>query len=486
MIKIIFINSPVFNFLGGSHSETTPLGLMYLAAVLERAGFVAKVIDAEALQLSWEDLGKKIVTEQPDLIGVSSFTLGLPALFKTVAIAKQLRPQAKIIVGGPGPTYEPERVLTEGKEIDLVVRGEAENTILDIMEWFQGKKSEEEIRGITFRKNDQIINNQAQVYVDDLDSLPLPAYHLLEPSFSGYSGIHRGGYYDLVMPNAVIMASRGCPHRCIFCSNKSVKMRRRKPVKIVDEIELCLKVGAKSIQFYDDEFIGSSPDQNQWIEDICDEIIKRGLTGVGYIVQGRCSRWIKLETLIKMKQAGFKWIWWGVESGSQRVLDAIRKDTKIEEIKESFSLARQAGLKSLMFLMVGLPGEKEEDAILTGRLVEEIKPDLVRFHITTPFPGSELWEMLKSKNQIEDYNLLHYNTRYTAVHHTDELSAKKIEEIYQMLVFRYESNKKNLLVVLLKSFLSVREFKKLPQRLKKIFIFVPSWIKIKISKFISR
>lgn len=482
-MKILFINPPLHNFLNGCHSETTPLGLMYLAAVLEKNNHQAKVLDAERLLLNWDDLANKIKTENPDIVGIGGMTLGSPAILKTAKIAKKILPNAKIIVGGAGPTFEPETMLNQESAVDLVVRFEAENTILDIIKYYEGNKNLKDVAGIAYREDGKVIINPPAEYVKNLDSIPYPAYHLLEPNFLKYSGMHRGAaYYGLKMPNAVIMASRGCPHRCIFCSNHKTPNRRRNPKKIVDEIEFCLKFGAKSIQFYDDEFIGTSPIQNVWVEQICDEIISRKLNNISYLVQGRCSPYIKLETLQKMKAAGFKWVWWGVESGSQKMLDLMRKDTTVSDIKNTFKLARDAGLKSLMFIIIGLPGETKDDVYKTGKLIEEVKPDQVRFHIITPFPGSDLWDILRSKNQIEDYDFLHYDTRFRAVHHTDELSAKEIENLYKMMVLRYESNKKNLVKVMLKSFYQPSEWKNLLPRLKKAWQIIPHWVKIKIKK----
>jgi len=480
-MKTLLIYPPLHNFLGSCHSATTPLGLMYLAAVLEKNNYLVKIIDAEKLLLSWEDLKQRIIKEKPDIIGIGGTSLSLPALCKTAEICHNILPNAKIIAGGAGVTFEPKKVLQENPAIDLVVMYEAEKTILEIMEYFKDNKNLSNINGIAFRENNKIVINEKQEYISDLDSIPFPAYHLLEPNFTAYPGIHRGEQiYGLKMPNAVIMASRGCPHRCIFCSNGKIKKRQRDPVKIVDEIEFCYKkIHAKSIQFYDDEFIGTSPAQNKWVEEICDEIIKRGLNKLDYFVQGRCSSFINLQTLQKMHDAGFKWIWWGVESGSQKVLDLMKKDTTVADIENSFKLAKQAKIKSLMFIIIGIPGETKKDVLKTGKLIEKIKPDQVRFHIITPFPGSAIWDTLKAKDQIEDYNFLHYNTRFSAVHHTDEMTKQEIEEIYNMMILRYESDKKNLIKVFFKSFLSLKEFKKLPFRIKKIFKHIPQWIKMK-------
>lgn len=483
MYKILFINPPLHNFLGGCHSETTPLGLMYLAAVLKKNNYQAKIIDAEALLLSWSDLAEKIKRENPAIIGIGCTSLSLPALIKTAEISRQVCPHAKIITGGPGVTFEAQRILKENNFIDLVVMHEAEETILEIMAWLTDKKSLTEIKGLAWRKNNQIIINPPREFINDLDSIPLPAYDLLNPKLTDYSGMHRGYQsYDMPMPNAVIMASRGCPHRCIFCSNSKIRNRRRNPKKIVDEIEYCQKLGAKSIQFYDDEFIGTHRAQNKWIIEICDEIIKRKLTHLSYLVQGRCSPFVELEVLQKMRTAGFNWIWWGVESGSQKVLDLMKKDTNLDEIRRCFKLSKQAGLNSLMFLVIGIPGEEEKDVYQTAKLVEEIKPERVRFHIITPFPGSELWQTLKEKNQIDEYDFINYDTRFKAVHHTDQMSQQKIEELYKMLVLRYESDKRNWLRIFKNSFLSIKEFKLLPGRIIKILKLTPRWLKVKFVK----
>lgn len=480
--KVLLILPPICNFTGFSTSYTPPLGLMYVAAVLEKKNYRVKILDAEALSLSWPALKQKIKEEQPTVVGIGSTSLSLPALFKTIDLVKEVNPQARVVAGGPGPTFEPKKTLKGHRDIDAAVLQEGERTMVELMDCFDGRRQFRDIKGIAFREGDRIVTTPPREYIDDLDSLPFPAYHLLEPSLSGYQGMH-GGFYEMKTPNTVIVGSRGCPHRCVFCSSGKIRNRWRSPKNIVDEVEFVHRViGAQSIQFYDNEFIGMNVRQNRWVQEICDEIMKRKLDHLSYLTEGRCSQTIELAALQKMRAAGFKWIWWGVESGSQKVLDAIKKDVTLDDVRYSFRLAKQAGVKSLMFLMVGLPDETERDNILSGRLIEEVKPDRVRFHLTTPFPGSDLWNMLEEKNQIEDYNFLHYNTRGKAVHHTDTLSAKQMERLYQMLVFRYESSKSNFVKLLLKSFISPKEFRKLPSRIKRIFLYVPKWAEIKLIK----
>lgn len=475
-MKILLINPPLCNFRPSS-AHAVPLGLLYLAAVIEKAGHEAKVLDADNLRLTWDELKQKLSEETPDIVGITATTLSMMALSETAKVAYQVLPKAKIIAGGFGPSLEPEKTLHENPEIDLICLGESEETIVDLLKSWQNNTPLSRVSGVIFRDGDKIVKTAPRQPPMDLDSIPFPAYHLLEPSFEKFKGIHLN-YEGMRRPIIVMFASRGCPHRCIFCSLGSRLVRFRSPKNIVDEIEKYVKkfkVG--SVQLYDDEFIGMSPAENQWVSEICDEIIKRGLNNIGYLVQGRCSKFIELATLKKMKQAGFCWIWWGVESGSQGILDSIKKDITAESVKRTFTLARQANLKSMMFIMVGFPEEREEDIKKTADLIAKVKPDSVRIHIATPLPGSEMWQILKQENMIDDYNFLNYDMRSHAVHHTKYFSGQEIIKNYEMLKFRFEQGHKKFVKIILNSFMSLHGLKSLPRRTKKALNYGMRWLK---------
>ena len=475
-MKVLFLNPFLYSGKKGK-ANSPPLGLMYLAAIMERNNYSVKVIDLEALAWTWDDLKTRLTKEKPDIIGVTGTTLGMPALIATAKFAKQILPQVKIIAGGFGPTIEPEKTIMENSAINIVIVGEGEKTIIELMEYFTGKKNIKDIKGIAYKENGQFVRAPVQEIIKDLDSIPWPAYHLLEPDFYSYHGVH-GKHKGIIKPNAVMFASRGCPHRCIFCCLGSKIVRFREPKKVVDEIEFYYqKFGVKSIQLYDDEFVGMTSWQNQWISEICDEIIKRGLNNLGYMVQGRCSRFLDSNVLKKMREAGFKWIWWGVESGSQKILDLIQKDITLESIKRAFALAKEAGIGSLMFIMVGFPGETKEDAMLSAKLIKEVKPDKIRIHITTPLPGSKLWNILAEKNQIETFDYSKYDSRLHVIHHTDELSSAEIKNLYQMLLFRFENGYWYFMKVLWRSLFFKEGWNKLPKRINKAFNHFFQWIK---------
>lgn len=475
-MKFLFINPPMCNFRESS-SHAMPLGLMYLAAVLEKAGHQAKVLDTDRLKLSWDQLEERFKTENPDVLGISGTSLSMPALHESVRVAKKSIPDAKIIVGGFGPTLEPEKTLRENEFIDLLCIREAEETIIELIDVWQNRKDLKDVKGVFYRDRGEIVKTEDRPPILDLDKIPFPAYHLIEPSFEKYVGIHKD-YEGMNRPIIMMFASRGCPHRCIFCSLGQKAVRWHSPKRVVDEIELYVKkYKAESIQLYDDEFIGMSVRQNQWLVEICDEIKKRGLDNIGYLAQGRCSQFVELEILKKMKETGFCWIWWGVESGSQKVLDGIKKDIKVENVIRTFALARQAGIKSLMFIMTGFPEEREEDVKKTAELIARVKPDEIRIHIATPLPGSEMWRILKEGEMIEDYDFLHYTMRGRAVHHTKYFTSDEIIRNYEMLKFRFEEGHRHFFGVIAKSFITKEGLKKLPSRIKKAFSYGFRWLK---------
>ncbi|MFH1780847.1 MAG: radical SAM protein [Candidatus Nealsonbacteria bacterium] len=488
-MKILLINPPVFNDVGRVKSQTPPLGLLYLAAYLEKNGFQeTKVIDTDLAKLTWQDLKDLFIKEKPDILGISGPSFVIPAMAKTVEIARNILPDSLIIVGGFGPTKEPEKLLkTANGAINLVVMGEGEITLLEVVKRREsGSRNFDDIAGLAFL--DEIGNlklTKPRDFVMDLDSLPWPAFHLLQPDFSKYHGapLHPERYQEMKFPRATMLASRGCPHRCAFCSLVQRSYRQRDPKDVVSEMEFYKnKFGVKSIQLYDDEFIGMSPQQDEWIERFCEEILRRKIN-LPWLAQGRCSQFVKLETLKKMKAAGCCWIWWGVESGSQKVLDIIKKDIKVENVYRTFDLAKEAGLKSLMFIMIGFPGETPEDIKLTIKLIENIKPDDVAFHILSPWPGSELRQYLLSNNlldNIDDY--YQYGTNMDVSHHTKEMTAEEIRKYYRLLIFRFGHSRWHFIKFGLKSLTTRDGWEKLLKRIKIVFEYFLGWLKIKINR----
>lgn len=493
-MKTLLINPPVFNDIGRCKSESPPLALLYLAGYLEKNGYPGvKVLDADIEELTWPALANFLVEENPDIVGIGGTSYVLPALIKTAKIARAALPNCLIVAGGFGPSNQPEKVLKLANgAIDLVVIKEGEATLLELVKRRESRSQDfSDIAGLVFlNQKGEAIFSPPRGYIMDLDSIPWPAFHLLTSDFSKYPGApfaYSSKYKGMERPVATLLAARGCPHRCTFCSMGSKLWRKRNPKDIVDEIEFYKnKFGVKSLQIYDDEFVGMTPKQNEWVREICHEMLKRDLR-LPWLVQGRCSPFIEFKTLKKMREAGCRWIWWGVESGSQRILDeSIQKDITIENVYRTFALARQANIKSLMFIMVGFPGETKEDIKLSADLIKKIKPEDIGIHIATPFPGSKLRKYLEVNNLLDNEleNLADYyklDTDKNIHHHTLEMTAQEIVKYHRLLTLRFKQSRWYSVKFMLKSLLTVDGWRKLPERTKGVVEFFLGWLKINFS-----
>ena len=375
-MKVLLINPPSAN----EHvPENPPLGLLYLASSLLEKHDVW-VLDFDALKYDWKQIEDRLVKEKPDFIGVTCTTYSYYNALKICEVAKKKLKKTKLIIGGPHVSAYPERCLQKSNA-DFVVVGEGEEVVQEVV---NGETKEKIIYG-----NPVNVNKS-----------PLPSRDLLEPDITSYLGNMPRHFH----PETVMLWSRGCPHNCLFCSNvifKKQPIRFRSPENIVKEIKELADYGIKEIFVYDDELIGAHNLQNKWLSEVCNLIATNGLNKITFKCQGRCSRFVNLETLQIMKQAGFKTIMWGCESGSDKVLKAIRKGATVEEIKQSIALCKQAGIEAWMFLMIGNYREKTKDIEKTIRLVKECKPDHIQATYATPYPSDFEKICIKNKWIIE-------------------------------------------------------------------------------------
>jgi len=477
-MHVLLINPPAWT-ISGKRVELVrlPLGLLYLAAVLEESGHTVRVIDTQALCYGQVEIKHLLTSQRPEVIGVTSTTYSYPALKKTVRIAREVLPDSKVVIGGVHVTADPNSCLLENPQVDVAVLGEGEKTITELINAFERGASLTKIGGIGYRENEEIKFTKPREPIEDLNGLPFPAWHLLEPELTRYRGPAWKGPTGIALPycETVSMWSRGCPHRCVFCSNPVFghqRIRFRSPKNIVDEIELLHeKYKVRSLFVCDDELIGANDYQNRWISNICDEIIKRGLNDVKYDVQGRCSRWIRRETLEKMKKTGFEVIRWGVESGSKKVLDAIKKDIAVDYVKKVFALCREVSLKTYAFIMVGNLYETREDVKLTIRLLEELRPDYVQVNVVTPYPGSELWNIAIERDWIETKEFSKYDGT-NLVFHTDLMSAKEMKQMATMIKASVSIKTIGWLRLLEESFTTTEGLKRVPRRASTLIRYI--------------
>ena len=370
-----------------------PIGLAYLAAVLENHSFHVKILDGSITGLGFQDMVDEAVVYSPEVIGISVETPAIEKGSKLSYMLKGALPDVKIVLGGPHPSIFPEQSLKENPNADFLVIGEGEYTLLDLVTRLHKDSADfADVEGIAFPSDNGIVITPSRPRIQNLDELPFPARHLLpmdlyKPSPFSYK------HQELIG----ILASRGCPFSCTFCS-KPVFGRKyavRSVKNVLDEIRFVMeRYGAKEILFLDDEW-GLN---RKWVLEFCNSLIEEGLD-IDWSCKMRVDR-VDSELLKKMARAGCWYIFYGIESGCQDLLENVQKGTNIDQIKDAVRLTKEAGIEVRAGFMLGLPGETPEKALKTIEFAKELNCDLTKFNLTTPFPGTKLYD------DIEKYGIL--------------------------------------------------------------------------------
>jgi radical SAM superfamily enzyme YgiQ (UPF0313 family) len=365
-----------------------PLGTLYLGACLLEAGHEVEFLDGSFL--SHEDILRRIGALRPDFAGIYSTTFGWPAAIRTAADIKALDDRILTCVGGPYPTAVQDACLGDGCEaIDAVVVGEGEETVVEILDRLRSGRDLTDIAGVIARKNGTILHNPPRPLIADLDRLPFPARELLGDR-SRY--IPAAGTYRR-KPVALVMTSRGCDRRCIFCFQMDRErksgtrgVRYRSVDNVLQEIELCLREGYREIKFIDDSL---AADRDRAMR-IVGEIKRRRLDFTWFA--SVCANQADRELFQAMKDAGCWAVLIGGESGVQKNLNTIRKGVTLDRIRGAVRAAKEVGLRVTVPFIFGIPGETWDDALKTIDFAIELEPDLANFHAMTAFPGTPLYE----------------------------------------------------------------------------------------------
>jgi anaerobic magnesium-protoporphyrin IX monomethyl ester cyclase len=370
---------------------TIPIGLVSIAAVLEKEGYAVEIIDGDAEGLSLEETLQRTVAARPDYVGSTTMTATMEMTEKFFRALKNKLPGVRVILGGPHVSALPQRTLEECEEIDIVVKGEGEDTIVELMQMLESHQSLFQVKGIGFRENGRVVETGNRAWIADLGRLPLPAYHLLK-----YDRYYSYGWNKWVKghraPLGIVFTGRGCFGKCNFCATKLVLGQRIRYFpfqKVRDEIDLLVKhYKIKVLYFQDDNFTAN----RRMVHEVCEHLIQKEYHEKLEIMVSSRVDTVNPETLRKMRMAGVRWICFGVESGNQQILDHMRKKITLAQVKEAFRLAREAGLFIAGNYMIGHIGERADTAMDTIDLACELDEDYASFAIAIPFPGTELYE----------------------------------------------------------------------------------------------
>lgn len=395
-MKILLIAPPAVRIKGNISGvyPLPPLGLAYIAAVLEKNNFAVDILDISALKIKIENLPAYFKDNSYSVYGLSC---NLFNLRNGIEIARQIReinPKAKIIIGGRCNSFSPETIFKHGSDFDIIVKGEGEEVMLNICSMLRdGNENFYTVPGISFKDNGKIITNPQQPYVN-LDKLPLPARHLLP---NKYYKMHPP--FGIYPPTTIIETSRGCVYNCIFC-NLASPVRERSINNVIEEIkEVTSRFKIKEIHFVDSSFTYNQ----KRIMELCNQLIKNNIK-IAWTCKTRVDLVCK-DLLEVMSKAGCYMISYGVESGSQAILNYLNKDITVEQTIEAFKLTKNAKIRTIAYVLLGSPKEDDGTVKETTKLVEKIKPDFVLYGELLPDPNSPLVKQAVRDNHINNKDI---------------------------------------------------------------------------------
>ncbi|UCH05954.1 MAG: cobalamin-dependent protein [Candidatus Thorarchaeota archaeon] len=444
-MRIMFVEPPKdFWFVMGEYLPP-PLGILALAAYIREYddSLEIEVVDCQAEGIRWEGLGERIEAFRPDLIAPSALaTCNTYRVIRTIGMSKEIDPTITTVVGGQHFSTLAQESLEAYPELDIVVRGEGEQSLLEVIRYLKGEMSLSDVKGITFRQNDRIVVNPDRPFFEEIEDLPFPAYDLVEGYMKDYHFTMMAGR---ATPFALVEASRGCPHNCNFCTQCYFwggKWRSKSPKRIADEFEHCYNTfGTRFFWLTDDNFgLGKRTGE------LCNEIINRGFAeDIMWFMQARCDDIVNHQSLVpRLRKAGLSWILAGVESHSPETLASFNKRIDPSVSKDAIQLLKNNDIFAQATLIIGDRSDSHDTIQGLRNYVNDLDPDIAITMILTPLPGTALYTEADREGWIEDRNWSHYDMIH-AIMPTEHLSREEVqEELYMCYRSFYGSMKRRI------------------------------------------
>lgn len=390
----MFLDKPGSTTYGYTPLSYPPLGLLYLGAILEQEGHLVEIIDLNFENPSREHLGDLL--DSFDAVGMEVYTENYKFVADFSRKIKEIKSDIPLIVGGPYCTFFGQKTLSDIPCADIVVIGDSEKTIIDFVDYLEGRKNLSDIHGIYFRENDLIKSGRPFKVVENLDVFPFPARHLVDKY--DYDKVPRG------VPSrnkfTLMITSRGCPFHCRFCgrygnSIKNYGYRQRSAENVVKEFQEIDK-NYGSVLIVDDHFLSD----NERAHKIFDGLLEIG-TDIELLIMGARVDSADRELFIKMKKANVKFIGFGIESGNQEILDYYNKQITLEQIRNAVELSREMGILTAGTIMFGAPIETREHFENTIKFANSLPLDIAIFGVLHYHMGSKIWIEAVKNNKIK-------------------------------------------------------------------------------------
>jgi radical SAM superfamily enzyme YgiQ (UPF0313 family) len=375
-MRVLLINP----FYPISETPSPPLGLAYLAAALEQAGVRVKILDYVVYPYRRDALESILEEFKPHIAGATAVSMTFDHARQILCDVKAIDPEILTVIGGPHVTFCARQTFETFPELDVVVLGEGEETLVDLTRAVDGARNLDTVNGIAYRVGSEVRTTAKRKVIKNLDALPLPARHLLP--------LDR--YRALGMPISMT-TSRGCPYKCIFCVGRKMvgaKVRYHSIDRVVAELQNLAKLKFHQINIADDLF---TTNQNHCLA-VCEEILKRNLE-INWTSFARVDT-VSEKLLSRMKAAGCTAVSFGIESANPDILKTIKKGITVEQIRNAVRICRRVGISPYASFILGLPGETPETIKETTDFAAILQQEGLAygFHILTPFPGTEVRE----------------------------------------------------------------------------------------------
>lgn len=393
-MKVLLVKAP-----SDMHVILPLIGFGYLAAYLKSRieDIDLSILDCLKEKYDHEKFKEYIKKEKPNVVGITAFTMEINSAVKCCKIIKEIDSNIKTVIGGPHVSNFPESVLCD-KNVDFIMRGEAEIGFYELIKELIGKKEFSKVHNLGYKENNKLKFNKVKFF-DNLDELPMPDYELIK--FNEYPKM----YFMKKFPSAPIITSRGCPFSCTFCSAGKMsgkKFRSRSPKLIIEEIKyLKEKYDIKEFQIWDDNFTMNK----ERAMEFCDLLIKENIHLDWWCPNGLRIETLDEELLKKMKQTGCYAMAVGIESGSEKIQKDMKKFLNLDKVREIVKLADKIGIRTQGFFIIGYPTETKEDILKTIKFAKELPLKRASFHLFQPLVGSEIYDCLKKEGKLNGMDL---------------------------------------------------------------------------------
>lgn len=386
-MKILLINPFPYYSNGPVGTLYPPLGLLYVAAVLEDNGYKVTVYDANFLRTKWTSIRQEILHQKPNIVGISTNVLTSRVALELAKEIKNNFRDIVIVMGGPMATAAPDVFLQVG---DIIIRGEGEETIRDTVKAIDDGAELDNIKGISFLRNGTVFTNPPRELISFIDEIPFPAYHLLIPRLKNYSSNAR----IIRKFMAPLLTSRGCPYRCTFCCKNifGTEYRMRSVENVYKEIQwLRREFGVNQLDILDNNFTLNQERTKQFFK----LLISNNCNAAINLQNGIRADKLSKDTLRDMKAAGVFKIGIGIESGDKEILQTINKQLDLNKVEEIIIWCKKLNIVTIGFFMFGLPGDTAKTMRTTIDFMKRANPTFAQISICIPFPGSAMYEEIK-------------------------------------------------------------------------------------------